>query len=222
MVINNAGVIERGGIDDVTAYSMLHCFQVNTLGPIFVTQALLRHKLLKPGSLVANVTSLVRPLFKTYWISSLQGKPGSLAEHHFLGRNDGACHRWLRLVTVHVEPPKYLCPNAAPHSPPIDGPLTLGFGVQVASIAENEGGGMYAYRCSKTAANMATKSMSIDLAERGITCTILHPGYVRTDMTNGNGVINKDESVQGMLKVLESGVPLNGEWYHTSGRHLPW
>ena len=81
---------------------------------------------------------------------------------------------------------------------------------------------MYAYRCSKTAANMATKSMSIDLAPRGITCTILHPGYVRTDMTGGSGNIEVGESVGGMLTVLESGVPLNGEWYHTTGRHLPW
>jgi NAD(P)-dependent dehydrogenase (short-subunit alcohol dehydrogenase family) len=94
--------------------------------------------------------------------------------------------------------------------------------MQVASIKENEGGGGYAYRCSKIAANMATKSMSIDLAPKGITCTILHPGYVRTKMTDGNGLIEVDESVEGMLKVLESGVPLNGEWYHMSGRHLPW
>ena len=69
---------------------------------------------------------------------------------------------------------------------------------------------------------MATKSMSIDLAPRGITSTILHPGYVRTDMTSQNGLIDVDESVSGMLAVLESGKPLNGEWYHTSGRHLPW
>jgi len=81
---------------------------------------------------------------------------------------------------------------------------------------------MYAYRCSKIAANMATKSLSIDLAPRGITATILHPGYVRTGMTGGNGNIEAGESVRGMLAVLESGRPLNGEWYHASGRHLPW
>jgi NAD(P)-dependent dehydrogenase (short-subunit alcohol dehydrogenase family) len=165
--------------------------------------------------------------------------------HHFLGRHgahapqvvdrawNGESH-YSRGSTVEplkqrhggritqVEPLKYSRPKAAPHSSPIDGPPMLGFGVQVASIAENEGGGLYAYRCSKIAANMATKSMSIDLDAKGITCTILHPGYVRTDMTNGNGYIDKEESVEGMLTVLESGVPLNGEWYHTSGRHLPW
>lgn len=94
--------------------------------------------------------------------------------------------------------------------------------VQVASITENQGGNQYAYRCSKIAANMATKSMSIDLLPQGITSTILHPGYVRTDMTGGNGLIDVDESVRGMIDVLESGIELNGQWYHTSGRHLPW
>ena len=94
--------------------------------------------------------------------------------------------------------------------------------MQVASIAENEGGGYYPYRCSKIAANMATKSMSIDLASQGVTCTILHPGYVQTEMTSGAGLIDKEESVSGMLANLESGKPLNGEWYHSDGRHLPW
>jgi hypothetical protein len=68
--------------------------------------------------------------------------------------------------------------------------------VQVASITENEGGSNYPYRCSKIAANMATKSMSIDLAPAGITSTILHPGYVRTDMTGAAGLIDVPESVQ--------------------------
>lgn len=95
--------------------------------------------------------------------------------------------------------------------------------VQVGSITENGSGRNYAYRCSKIAANMVMKSMSIDLAQKGITSTILHPGYVRTDMTGGAGLIDVPESVKGMLDVLESkDKPLNGEWYHTTGRHLPW
>ena len=94
--------------------------------------------------------------------------------------------------------------------------------VQVASIEENGSGGYYPYRCSKIAANMATKSMSIDLEPQGITSTILHPGYVRTEMTGGQGFLDTKQSITGMIKVLESGVELNGEWYHSDGRHLPW
>lgn len=94
--------------------------------------------------------------------------------------------------------------------------------MQVGSIVEHGSGRNYAYRCSKIAANMVAKNMSIDLAPQGITSTFLHPGYVRTDMT-GDGLIDVAESVKGMLDVLESKDKLlNGEWYHTSGRHLPW
>jgi hypothetical protein len=55
-----------------------------------------------------------------------------------------------------------------------------------------------------------------------ITCTILYAVYVRTKLTGVVRLIDAGESVKGILKVLESGVALNGEWYHTSGRHLPW
>lgn len=69
---------------------------------------------------------------------------------------------------------------------------------------------------------MATKSMAVDLEPMGITSTILHPGYVRTEMTGWNGFLDVQESVEGMIDVLESGKPLQGQWYHSSGRHLPW
>ena len=33
---------------------------------------------------------------------------------------------------------------------------------------------------------------------------LLHPGFVRTDMTNGKGLIDTEESVSGMLKAIEA------------------
>ena len=50
------------------------------------------------------------------------------------------------------------------------------------SIEDNASGGRYAYRSSKAAVNMVMKSLAIDLAPRGITCLVVHPGWVRTDM----------------------------------------
>ena len=51
-----------------------------------------------------------------------------------------------------------------------------GNGLQMGSMGDNTSGGSYAYRCSKAALNAATKSMSIDLKERGMTVVTLHPG----------------------------------------------
>ena len=62
MLINNAGVLHASGIEDVTEDELLDCYRVNAMGPILTVQAFLRHNLLQSGSLVANVTSLVRSL----------------------------------------------------------------------------------------------------------------------------------------------------------------
>ena len=68
---------------------------------------------------------------------------------------------------------------------------------RMGSIDDNDSGGSYGYRMSKVAANMAGRSLSIDLKSRGVSVALLHPGWVRTDMTGGNGLI--DEVVVSLL-----------------------
>ena len=46
------------------------------------------------------------------------------------------------------------------------------------SVADNSSGGEYAYRSSKAALNIINKIMSIDLAPKGVSCVLLHPGKV--------------------------------------------
>ena len=58
---------------------------------------------------------------------------------------------------------------------------------RMGSIADNDSGGSYAYRMSKAALNAAGKSLSIDLKPLVIAVAILHPGWVRTDMTGQGG-----------------------------------
>lgn len=94
---------------------------------------------------------------------------------------------------------------------------------RMGSIADNDSGGRYGYRMSKAALNAGAKSLAIDLKEREIAVGILHPGYVRTDMTNQTGLIDTSESVWGMMKVMEK-LNLNntGTFWHTNGEELPW
>jgi NAD(P)-dependent dehydrogenase (short-subunit alcohol dehydrogenase family) len=47
---------------------------------------------------------------------------------------------------------------------------------KVGSVDDNGSGKGYAYRASKSALNIVNKSMSVDLADRGVLCTLLHPG----------------------------------------------
>ncbi|HHJ80704.1 MAG TPA: SDR family oxidoreductase [Candidatus Tenderia electrophaga] len=73
---------------------------------------------------------------------------------------------------------------------------------KMGSIEENSSGGCYAYRASKVALVMASKSMAIDLAPYAVRVLSLHPGWVRTDMTSQQGLISVDESVAGMASVI--------------------
>lgn len=47
-------------------------------------------------------------------------------------------------------------------------------------------------------------------------------GYVKTDMTGGEGYIDVDTSADGIMAMLESGRPLAGRFYGFDGAEIPW
>jgi len=151
-LINNAGIadgISMDNIDDRAIASSIRMFEVNSLGPLLTTQALLGN--LGEGSKVGIITS------------------------------------------------------------------------RMGSIADNDSGGSYGYRMSKAAVNAAGKSLSIDLKPLGISVAILHPGWVRTDMTGHGGLIDTDESASGLLMRMEElNLDNTGSFWHTNGDLLPW
>jgi len=94
---------------------------------------------------------------------------------------------------------------------------------RMGSIADNGSGGGYGYRMSKAALNMAGVSLAKDLESRGIAVAILHPGYVRTEMTNHSGMIDPEESVAGLLdRIDELTMETSGGFWHSNGEALPW
>ncbi|KAJ8043693.1 hypothetical protein HOLleu_10898 [Holothuria leucospilota] len=97
--------------------------------------------------------------------------------------------------------------------------LTSGFG----SIADNTSGGRYAYRISKAALNMMTKSFSVDLKADNILAIALVPGWVQTDMGGSNGRLTVENSVSMLLKVMESaGENENGKIVDYKGEIFPY
>ncbi len=149
LLINNAGLLVRDSLTDLDYTTIQAQFDINTLGPLKVTEACL--PFLAEGSKVANVSS------------------------------------------------------------------------RMGSVTDNTSGGMYGYRISKAALNMASMSLAKDLAPQGIAVIILHPGYVRTGMTGHNGLIDTDESAQGLIKLIdELSLETSGQFWHTNGEALPW
>lgn len=149
VLINNAGVLSNNVLGDIDYQTMMHQYEVNAIGPLKVTEALLPS--LKPGSKVAIITS------------------------------------------------------------------------RMGSMTDNDSGGHYGYRMSKAAVNMAGTSLSVDLKPKGIIVGLLHPGYVKTDMTGNQGFIDTKQSAQGLLNRIEKlNMENTGTFWHAEGEQLPW
>jgi NAD(P)-dependent dehydrogenase (short-subunit alcohol dehydrogenase family) len=97
--------------------------------------------------------------------------------------------------------------------------LTSGMG----SIADNTSGGSITYRSSKAAVNMVMRSLAIDLAPRGITCVVVNPGWVRTDMGGSHATLTPAESVKRLRDLIETlGPAQSGKFFNHDGREYPW
>src|SRR5215207_8569481 len=97
--------------------------------------------------------------------------------------------------------------------------ITSGMG----SLADNTSGGSIAYRSSKAAVNMVMRSAAIDLAPRGITCVLINPGWVKTDMGGPDATLSPQQSVSAMRRLIETlGPNHSGKFYNYDGREYPW
>lgn len=94
-------------------------------------------------------------------------------------------------------------------------------GAQMGSV-EDTSTGSYAYRASKAGVNIVCKALANELGPKGVTVTLLHPGYVITDMTEGRGLIDTATSVGGMLSVLEGGDDIHGKFLAWDKKVVPW
>lgn len=94
---------------------------------------------------------------------------------------------------------------------------------RMGSIGDNDSGGHYGYRMSKAAANMGGVCLAHELRDRGIAVGLLHPGYVRTDMTGNTGNVDPAESASGLIRRIdELSLETTGSFRHASGEELIW
>jgi NAD(P)-dependent dehydrogenase (short-subunit alcohol dehydrogenase family) len=91
------------------------------------------------------------------------------------------------------------------------------------SITRNTSGRHYLYRSTKAALNMVVKGLAVDLRDRGATVVVLHPGWVRTDMGGADADLSPEESIRGMIRVVEGlGGWDTGKFLSYDGSELPW
>ena len=101
---------------------------------------------------------------------------------------------------------------------------------RVGSLSENGSGGLWGYRMSKAAANMAGINLAHELKPRGVAVMCLHPGSVRTQMTAGladqatvGQLVEPDTAARGLIARLdELTLETTGTFRHANGQSLPW
>ncbi|HUI16409.1 MAG TPA: SDR family oxidoreductase [Alphaproteobacteria bacterium] len=93
---------------------------------------------------------------------------------------------------------------------------------QLGSIARM-GAGVQPYRMSKAALNAGVRGLSLELAGRGITSVVFHPGWVRTDMGGAGAALDPKTSIAGMRAVIARlKASDNGRFLDYDGAEIPW
>jgi NAD(P)-dependent dehydrogenase (short-subunit alcohol dehydrogenase family) len=132
-------------------------------------------------------------------------------------------NEFLWLLGVNAVAPLLLTRALLPHLRRGTRRTIVNVSSDLGSIALNDIGGRYAYRSSKAALNMITKSLAIDLAGEGFTCFAWHPGWLRTDMGGPEAPGSAEEAADGLYELLQRPDPArNGGFFDYRGEPLPW
>jgi len=128
------------------------------------------------------------------------------------------------LITKAFVPLLEKASSKAGRSPPgIGRAAVVNITSQMGSIADNGSGGYYGYRNSKAALNISTVSMAIDFTKSKILAVVIHPGWVQTDMGGRSAPTKTEQSVSGIMNILESlDESKNGKFLNWKGGELPW
>ena len=96
--------------------------------------------------------------------------------------------------------------------------ITSGMG----STAQHSGD-YFAYRSSKAAVNNLMHGLALAWKGDSITVTLIHPGWVKTDMGGKDAALEPHESIAGMRRVIAKLTPGDsGKFLDYAGRELPW
>jgi NAD(P)-dependent dehydrogenase (short-subunit alcohol dehydrogenase family) len=130
---------------------------------------------------------------------------------------------WAKMLDVNTMGPMRVSEAFVDHVARSERKLIVTLTSGMGSLADNRSGGSIAYRSSKAAVNMVMRSLAIDLAPRGITCVVVNPGWVQTDMGGPHASLTPAESVTRIRTLIETlGPAQSGKFYNYNGREYAW
>ncbi len=130
---------------------------------------------------------------------------------------------WIRVLEVNLLGPARVSEAFLEHLKRSERRLIVTLTSGMGSLADNTSGGSVLYRTSKAAVNMLMRTAAIDLEPQRITCIVINPGWVKTDMGGPNARISAEQSVGAMRRVIgRVGPDDTGRFYNHDGREYPW
>jgi NAD(P)-dependent dehydrogenase (short-subunit alcohol dehydrogenase family) len=152
-------------------------------------------------------------------IELLVNNAGLLVEHERFGSIEPKSLR--DSFAVNAEGAFLLTQALNPHL--ADGAKIVNLSSTLGSITSTSSLYSPSYAMSKAALNMATRLLSIALAERGIVVVSISPGWVRTDMGGAGAPLKPDASIAAMLRVIDHLKQTDsGRFLSQNGETIPW
>lgn len=134
--------------------------------------------------------------------------------------DERSASEWLDTFAVNTVAPYLLAQALLPEVRAAAGKLIV-VSTRMGSLADNSSGGYLAYRSSKTALNMAWKTLA--LANPDLICVPLHPGWVKTRMGGQSAPVTPEQSIAGMRRVIDGLTAKDsGEFFDFEGKSVPW
>ena len=130
--------------------------------------------------------------------------------------------RWHEVLDINVMGPTRVAEAFLPHLEAGEQKKLVSVSSRMGSMDQSTGGELV-YRSSKAALNAVMKALSVDLADRDFIVTVLHPGWVQSDMGGSAAAISIDESAQGIKKILDGlDKGANGAFLNYDGSPITW
>jgi NAD(P)-dependent dehydrogenase (short-subunit alcohol dehydrogenase family) len=129
---------------------------------------------------------------------------------------------WAKVLAINTLAPVKVAEAFAEHVAASDGRRMVFLSSTTGSNAEGQHA-VFAYCSSKAALNKAVTMLAMALKPRGIVCAAVCPGHVRTELGGAGALIDADESVTGLRRVIEGLTPeRSGSFTRYDGAPIAW
>lgn len=81
----------------------------------------------------------------------------------------------------------------------------------------------YSYASAKAGLNRLMTGLAQELKDQGVTVTLVHPGWIRTEMAGAVADLDPPDAAADVLKLITGLTPAdNGKWLKWTGDEHPW